>query len=146
MCASLGPVSLLVIMILTEMVDYAQKIEEKVKAMQSEMNKNIQGTNSEGRETRTQINDLEQKEEINIQPEQNEETRVQKNEESLRNLQGNFKLCNIWIIGVPEGDEEEQEVENLFEKIMKENFPNLAKEIDFQEVQEAQKIPMNNDF
>ena len=31
---------------------------------------------------------------------------------------------------VPEGEEEEQEIENLFEKIMKENFPNLAKEID----------------
>ena len=39
---------------------------------------------------------------------------------------------------MPEGEEEEQEIENLFEKIMKENFPNLAKEIDFQEVQEAQ--------
>ena len=37
-----------------------------------------------------------------------------------------------------EGEEEEQEIENLFEKIIKENFPNLAKEIDFQEVQEAQ--------
>ena len=36
-----------------------------------------------------------------------------------------------------EGEEEEQEIENLFENIM-ENFPNLAKEIDFQEVQEAQ--------
>ena len=36
---------------------------------------------------------------------------------------------------MPEGEEEEQEVENLFEKIMKENFPNLAKEIDFQEAQ-----------
>ena len=34
--------------------------------------------------------------------------------------------------------EEEQEIENLFEQIMKEHFPNLAKEIDFQEVQEAQ--------
>ena len=41
-------------------------------------------------------------------------------------------------IGVPEGKEEEQEMENLFENIMRENFPNLAKEIDFQEVQEAQ--------
>ena len=49
------------------------KIEEKVKAMQSEIKKNRQGTNSEGKETRTQINNLEQKEEINIQPEQNEE-------------------------------------------------------------------------
>ena len=73
----------------------------------------------------------------NIQPEQNEETRIQKNEDRLRNLWANFKFSNIWIIGVPE-EEEEQEIENLFEKIMKENFPNLAKEIDFQEVQEAQ--------
>ena len=39
---------------------------------------------------------------------------------------------------MPEGKEEDQEIENLFEQIMKENFPNLAKEIDFQEVQEAQ--------
>ena len=42
---------------------------------------------------------------------------------------------------MPEGKEEEQEIKNLFEKIMKENFPNLAKEIDFQEVQEAQRVP-----
>ena len=60
------------------------------------------------------------------------------NEERLRNPQDNFKHSNIWIIGVPEGEEEEQEIENLFEKIM-ENFPNLAKEIDFQKVQEAQR-------
>ena len=43
-------------------------------------------------------------------------------------------------MGVPEGEEEEQDIENLFEKIM-ENFPNLAKETDFQEVQEAQRVP-----
>ena len=49
-----------------------------MKATQSEIKQNIQGTNSEGKETGTQINDLEQKEEINIQPEQNEETRIQK--------------------------------------------------------------------
>ena len=61
-----------------------------------------------------------------------------KNEERLRNLWDNFKRSNIQIIEVPEGEEEEQEIENLFENIMKENFPNLAKEIDFQEVQEAQ--------
>ena len=42
---------------------------------------------------------------------------------------------------MPEGEEEEQKIENLFEQIMKENFPNLAKEIDFQEVQEAQRLP-----
>ena len=44
-----------------------------------------------------------------------------------------------------EGEEEEHEVENLFEQIMKENFPNLAKEIDFQEVQEIQRVPKKLD-
>ena len=88
---------------------------------------------------------MEQKEERNIQPEKNEETKIQKNEERLRNLQDNFKHSNIWIIEVPEGEEEEQEIENLFEQIMKENFPNLAKEIDFQEVQEAQIVPKELD-
>ena len=126
---------------LKEMIEYGHKIKEEVKATQSKIKKNIQGTNSEGKETGTQINNLEQKEEINIQPEKNEETRIQNNEERLRNLWNNFKRFNIQIIGVPEGEEEEQEIENLFEKIMKENFPNMAKEIDFQKVQDAKKVP-----
>ena len=46
--------------------------------------------------------------------------------------------------GVPEGEEEAQEIGNLFAKIM-ENFPNLAEEIDFQEVQEAQRVPKKLD-
>ena len=58
----------------------------------SEIKKNLQETNSEGKEARIQINDLEHREEINIQPEQKEETRIQKNEERLRNLQDNFKF------------------------------------------------------
>ena len=95
------------------------------------MKENVQGTNSDGKETRTQINGVYQKEERNIQPEQNEETRLQKNEEKLRNLQDNFKHSNICITGVQEGEEEEQEIENLFENILKKNFPNLTKEIDF---------------
>ena len=68
-----------------------------------------------------------------------------KNEGRLRNLQDNFKHTNIQIIGVPEGEEEEQEIENLFEKTMKENIPNLEKEIHFQEVQEAQRVPKKLD-
>ena len=68
----------LVIRMLTEMVEYGHKIEEEVKAMQSEIKKNIQRTNSEGKESRTHIDNLEQREEINIQPEQNEETRIKK--------------------------------------------------------------------
>ena len=47
------------------------------------------------KETRTQSNDLEQKEEINIHPEHNEETRIQKSEERLMNLWDNFKGFNI---------------------------------------------------
>ena len=53
-----------------------------------------------------------------------------KNEERLRNLRDIFKHCNIRIIGVLEGEEEQQEIEYLFEQIM-ENFPNLATEIGF---------------
>ena len=63
---------------LTEMVEYGCKIDEEVKTLQSEIKKNVQGTNSDGKETRTQISDLDQKEEINIQPEKSEETRIQK--------------------------------------------------------------------
>ena len=59
---------------------------------------------------------------------------------SLCNLQNNFKRSNIQIIGAPEGEEEEKVSENFFEEIMKENFPSLAKEIDFQQVQEAQLV------
>ena len=73
--------------------------------MQSEIKE--QGTNNEGKEIGTQINGLEQKEERNIQPEQDEETRIQKNEERLRNFWDNFKHSNILIIGVPEKEEEE---------------------------------------
>ena len=75
-----------------------------MKVTLSEIKKNLQGTNSEGKEGGSQINNLEEKEEINIQPEKNEETRIQKYEERLRNLQDNFKCSNIRIIKVPEGE------------------------------------------
>ena len=66
-----------VIRVLKEMTEYSYNIREEIKTRQSEIKKNIQGTNSAEKEIQTQINDLEQKEEINIQPEQNEETRIQ---------------------------------------------------------------------
>ena len=68
--------------------------------------------------------------------EQQERKKNLKNEDKLRNLWNIFKCTNISIIGVPEIEEEE--IGNLFEKIMKENFPNMDKEIDMQ-VQEAQR-------
>ena len=66
-----------------------------MKAMLRETKENIQGTNSDGKETGTQINSVDQKEERNIQPEKNEETRIQKNEERPRNFQDIFKRSNI---------------------------------------------------
>ena len=81
----------------------------------------------------------------NIQLEQNEETRIQKNEGRLLNLFDNLKCSNILIIGVPEGEEQQQKIKNLSEQIMKENFPTLVKEIEFLEVQGAQKVPKKLD-
>ena len=134
----------LVIRKLTELVESVRKSDEKMKPMLRKTKENAQGTNSDAKETGTQINGVDQKEERNIQPEKNEETRIRKKEERLRNLQDILKRSNIRIIGVPEGEEEEQ-IEKLFEQIMKENFPSLAKEIDFQEVQEAQRVPKKLD-
>ena len=85
----------LVIRKLTELVEFGHKLDEKMKAMLKEAKENVQGTNSDGKVTRTQINGVDQKEERNIQPEKNEETRTRKNEERLRNLQDIMKCSNI---------------------------------------------------
>ena len=74
------------------MVGYGCKIEEKVKAMKSEIKENVQGTNSDGKETRTRINSLEENEERNIQPEKNEETRIQKKMRSLGTSRTTLKV------------------------------------------------------
>ena len=68
-----------------------------------------------------------------------EEKGIQNNEDSISSIWDNFKYSNICITGVPEGEEKEQEIGNLPEKTVKENFPNLVKETDMQ-VQEAQRV------
>ena len=70
---------------------------------------------------------------------QSEQQKEKKNEDSVRGLWDNFKLTNICIIGIPEGEDREQGIENLFEEIVTENFLNLEKETDIQ-VQEAQRV------
>ena len=135
-----GEFKALVIKMLTELTELGWKMKKQMKDTQNEIKQNIQGTNSDRKKTRAQSNGLEQKEEINIQPEQNKET-IQKSEERLTNLWDNLKGSHIWVIEVPEGDKQ-QETENLFEQIMKEKFSNLAKEIDFQE---AQRVPKKLD-
>ena len=107
------------------MSEYGCKIKEGLKTIQSEINKNIQGTNSKGKETGTQFNHLEQKEKQIFNQNRMKKQEFKKNEESLWNLWDNFNCSNIQIIGVPEREEEKQEIENLFEKIMRKNSPNL---------------------
>ena len=101
---------IMVIKMLTELIELGCKMKEQMKDTQSKIKKNIQGTNSDRKESRIQMNDLEQKEEINIQQEKNEEIEIQKNEERFRNLQDNFKHSNIQIIEMPEREEKEQEI------------------------------------
>ena len=83
------------IRMLTELVEYNCKIEEKNEGYAREIKEDVHGTNSDGKATRTQTNGLEQKEEKNIHPELNEETRILKNEKRLRNLQDILKHSNI---------------------------------------------------
>ena len=73
----------------------------------------------------------------NTQNEQEKEKRLRKNEEGLREMQDNMKCNNIRKIGIPQGEQEEQGIENLFEKVMMENFPNLMRE-KVTQIQESQ--------
>ena len=84
---------------------------------------------------------MEDKVERNTQVEQQNETRLKKCKGSLRELKDNMKCNNIRIIGILEREEKKQGIENLFEKIMTESFPNLERRKDMQ-VQEAQMVPI----
>ena len=96
----------------------------------SELKNTVEGIKSRLDEAEDRITELEDKVEKNIQNEQEKEKRLRKNEEGLREMQDNMKCNNIHITGIPEGEEEEQGIENLFEKVMMENFPNLMR-VDF---------------
>ena len=101
-----------------------------------EIKNNLQGNSSRVDKAENQISDLDHKEAKNNHAEQ-EEKGIPPNEDSINSLWDNFKRFNICLIGVQEREKEEEEVGNLSEKIVKENFSNLVKEIDMQ-VQEAQ--------
>ena len=82
---------------------------------------------------------MEDKVEKNTQKEQEKENRLRKNEEAIREMQDNMKRKNIRKIGIPEGEEEEQGIENQFEKVMMENFHNLMGE-KVTQIQETQSV------
>ena len=82
----------------------------------TEMKNTLEGINSRLDEAEDEISNLEDKVAENTQSEQ--QKRIFKNEDSLRNLWNQHQASDICIIGVPEGEEREQGIENLFEKIM----------------------------
>ena len=106
----------------------------------SELKNTVEGMKSRLDEAEDRISELEDKVEKNTQKEQEKEKRLRKNEERLREMQDNMKRNNIHIIGIPEGGEEEQGIENLFEKVMMENFPNLRRK-KVTQIQETQRVP-----
>ena len=67
------------------------------------------------------------------------ERQMKKHKSNIRDLWDNIKQANLCIIGIPEGEEKEKGIENIFEEIMAENFPNL-KDTDIK-IQEAQRAP-----
>ena len=94
----------------------------------SELKNTVEGIKSRPYEAEDWISKLENKVEKNTQNEQEKAKSLRKNEEGLKEIQDNIKHNNIHIIGIPEGEEEEQGIENLFEKVMMEYFPNLMRE------------------
>ena len=110
---------ILVIRMLKKLTGYCNSIKKthaEMKVALSEINKNLHGTNSGEDEAKNQINDLEHKEGKSIQSEQQKEKRIKnkqtikKNEDRFRDLWNKFKITNIQIIRVPEGEQEEQEI------------------------------------
>ena len=106
----------LVIRMLRELTEYGKNIREEMKVILSEIKKYPQGTHSEGKGARIQINDLKHKEEINIQPEQKEETRIQKNEASIKRLWVISKHPNLQIIQMPEEKRKSNKLKTFLKK------------------------------
>ena len=117
------------------------KGQEEMKYIISELKNTVKGIKSSLNEAEDQISKLEDNIEKNTENEQEKEKRLRKNEEGLRKIQDNMKCNNIHIIGIPKG-EEQQGIENLFEKVMMQNFPNLMRE-KVTQIQETQRVPIN---
>ena len=122
-------------------IETINKSQEEMKNTISELENTVEGMKSRLDEAEDRISELEDKVETNTQKEQEKEKRLRKNEEGLREMQDNMKRNNIRIIGIPEEEEEEEQgIENLFEKVMMENFPTLMRE-KVTQIQETQRVP-----
>ena len=122
-------------------IETINKGQEEMRNTISELKNRVKGIKSRLDEGEDWVSELEDKVEKNTPKEQEKEKRLRKNEAGSREMQDNMKRKNIRIIGIPEGEEEEQGLENLFEKVMMENFPNLMRE-KVTQIQETQRVPI----
>ena len=122
-------------------IETINKGQEEMKNTISGLKNTVEGIKIRLDEAEDQISELEDKVEKNTQKEQEKEKRLRKNEEGLREMQDNMKCNNMSILGIPEEEEEEQEIENLIEKVRMENFPNLMRE-KVTQIQETQRVPI----
>ena len=120
-------------------IETINKDQEERKDTISELKNTVEEMKSTLDEAGDQISRLEDKIDKNTQKWQEKEKKLRKNEEGLREMQDNMKHNIIRILGISEG-EEEQGIENLFEKVMMENFLNLMRE-KFTKIQETQRVP-----
>ena len=114
------------------------KSQEELKNTISELKTTVGGIKSRLDEAEDGISEPEDKVEKNTKKEQEKEKRLRNNEERVREMQNNMTRTNICIIGIPE--EEEKGIENLFEKVIMENFPNLMRE-KVTQIQETHRVP-----
>ena len=119
----------LVIRILKELSDDLSSIKKTQSEMKDtliEIRNDLQGNNSRADEAENQINDLEHKEAKKQPIRAQEEKKIQKNEDSISNFWDNFKRSNIHIIGIPEGEEEGQEIGHIFQKNNERKLPSFG--------------------
>uniref|UniRef100_A0A8C9BNX8 L1 transposable element RRM domain-containing protein n=1 Tax=Phocoena sinus TaxID=42100 RepID=A0A8C9BNX8_PHOSS len=106
----------------------------------TEKKNTLEGINSRITEAEERISELEDRMFEFTAIEQNKEKRMKRNEDSIRELWDNIKCTNIYIIGIPEGEEREKGPERIFEEVIVKNFPNMGKDIATQ-VWEVQRVP-----
>ncbi|KAK1327409.1 hypothetical protein QTO34_014170 [Cnephaeus nilssonii] len=110
-----------------EKINNLCKNQEEMKSDIATIKNTMESFNSRLQEAEDRISELEDQVQKQAQSEQQLEKKIKKQEESLRELRDNMKRSNMRIIGLPEGQEEQQGLENLFEEIMTENFPDMGK-------------------
>ncbi|KAK1346738.1 hypothetical protein QTO34_000598 [Cnephaeus nilssonii] len=120
-----------------EKINNLCKNQEEMKSDIATIKNTMESFNSRLQEAEDRISELEDQVQKQAQAEQQLEKKIKKQEESLRELRDNMKRSNMRIIGLPEGQEEQQGLENLFEEIMTENFPDMGK---IKVTQETEKL------